>query len=70
MRLPLPGYYPNLLPKGDTVRAAKSFGGNTERLIKAKRTYDSENIFCSAIPLPVVRGFEVAGRTAVPIHGD
>jgi hypothetical protein len=52
----LPGGYPNLLPKGDTGRATKSFGGNAERLIKAKRTYDSENIFCSAIPLPVLRG--------------
>ena len=61
----LPGGYPNLLPKGDTGRATKSFGGNAERLIKAKRTYDSENIFCSAIPLPIVRGFDVAGRAAI-----
>jgi len=60
----LPGGYPNLLPKGDTGRATKSFGGNAERLIKAKRTYDSENVFCSAIPLPVMRGFEVAGRAS------
>ena len=64
----LPGGYPNLLPKGDTGRATKSFGGNAERLIKAKRIYNSENIFCSAIPLPVLRGFKVAGRTAVPIR--
>jgi hypothetical protein len=49
----LPGGYPNLLPKSDTDRARKSFGGNAERLIKAKRTYDPDNIFSSAIPLPV-----------------
>ena len=46
----LPGGYPNLLPEGDTGRATKSFGGNAERLIKAKRTYDSENIFAPPFP--------------------
>jgi FAD/FMN-containing dehydrogenase len=33
-------------------RAAKSYGGNAERLIKAKRQYDPDNTFNSAIPLP------------------
>ena len=49
----LPGGYPNLLARGDGDRAAKSYGCNTERLIKAKRLYDPANVFSSAIPLPV-----------------
>ena len=49
----LPGGYPNFLPQGDADRAAKSFGSNSERLIRAKRQYDPDNIFSSAIPLPV-----------------
>jgi FAD/FMN-containing dehydrogenase len=49
----LPGGYPNLLPRGDVDRAAKSYGRNAERLIKAKQHYDPDNVFCSAIPLPV-----------------
>ena len=61
----LPGGYPNLLPKGDTGRATKSFGGNAERLIKAKRTYDPDNTLSSAIPLPVARGCEAATRAAL-----
>jgi hypothetical protein len=61
----LPGGYPNLLPKGDTDRARRSFGDNAERLIKAKRTYDPDNIFSSAIPLPVARDSEAATRAAV-----
>ena len=48
----LPGGYPNFLAKGEVERAAKSYGGNAERLIKAKRHYDPDNIFNSAIPLP------------------
>jgi FAD/FMN-containing dehydrogenase len=51
----LPGGYPNLLGTGDVDRAAKSYGRNAERLIEAKRRYDPDNIFCSAIPLPVGR---------------
>ena len=31
----------------------KSYGRNTARLIKAKLHYDPDNVFCSAIPLPV-----------------
>ena len=49
----LPGGYPNLLAGGDPDRAAKSYGRNAERLIKAKRHYDPDNLFRSAIPLPV-----------------
>jgi Berberine and berberine like len=48
----LPGGYPNFLASGEVERAAKSYGGNAERLIKAKRHYDPDNIFNSAIPLP------------------
>jgi len=49
----LPGGYPNFLPQGDADRAAKSYGSNGERLIRAKRRFDPDNIFSSAIPLPV-----------------
>jgi len=49
----LPGGYPNLLGRGDIDRVAESFGGNAEHLIKAKRRYDPDNMFRSAISLPV-----------------
>src|SRR5262249_12021402 len=48
----LPGGYPNLLAGDDTDRVAESYGDNAERLVKAKRRYDPENVFSSAIPLP------------------
>jgi FAD/FMN-containing dehydrogenase len=48
----LPGGYPNLLAGDDPDRVAKSYGGNAERLVKAKRCYDPEKVFRS-IPLPV-----------------
>ena len=48
----LPGGYPNLLPRGATARAVQSYGSNAERLIRAKRRYDADNVFSSAIPLP------------------
>jgi hypothetical protein len=48
----LPGGYPNLLPGDDPDRAGKSYGPNAERLMKAKRHYDPDNVFRSAIPLP------------------
>jgi hypothetical protein len=48
----LPGGYPNLLPGGDPDRAAKSYGPNAERLIRAKRHYDPDNVFRLATPLP------------------
>ena len=48
----LPGGYPNLLAGDDADRAAQSYGGNAGRLIDAKRRYDPDNVFRSAIPLP------------------
>jgi FAD/FMN-containing dehydrogenase len=51
----LPGGYPNFLAPGDVNRAAKSYGRNAERLIRAKQHYDPHNVFSSAIPLPVSR---------------
>jgi FAD/FMN-containing dehydrogenase len=50
--LALPGGYPNLLAGDDLERAAKAYGPNADRLIKAKRDYDPDNVFCSATPLP------------------
>ncbi|MBV8120859.1 MAG: BBE domain-containing protein, partial [Alphaproteobacteria bacterium] len=49
----LPGGYPNFLVGDDVERVAKSYGPNADRLIKAKRNYDPDNVFRSAIPLPV-----------------
>jgi hypothetical protein len=37
----------------DPGRVARSYGRNAERLIKAERRYDLDNIFGSAIPLPI-----------------
>jgi hypothetical protein len=31
----------------------RCYGDNVERLLKVKRLYDPDNIFASAIPLPV-----------------
>jgi FAD/FMN-containing dehydrogenase len=56
----LPGGYPNLLASDDVERAAKSYGRNADRLIKAKRRYDPDNVFRSAIPLPVGRAMSEA----------
>jgi hypothetical protein len=50
----LPGAYPNLLATGDD-RVAKSYGRNAKRLIEAKRHYDPDNVFFSAVPLPLDR---------------
>ena len=49
----LPGGYPNLLAGDDPDRAAQSYGRNAARLIEAKRYYDPDNVFRSAIPLPI-----------------
>jgi FAD/FMN-containing dehydrogenase len=51
----LPGGYPNLLARADVDRATKSYGCNAERLASAKRLYDPDNVFSSAIPLPPPR---------------
>ncbi len=48
----LPGGYPNFLTDEDADRVRRSYGGNAERLIAAKRRYDPDNLFSSAIPLP------------------
>src|SRR5262249_28375756 len=52
-QIALSGGYPNLLGRGAADRGAKIFGPNVERLIKAKRRYDPENVFWSAIPLQI-----------------
>jgi FAD/FMN-containing dehydrogenase len=49
----LPGGYPNLLDADASDRAAKSYGANALRLIEAKHRYDPDNVFRSAIPLPI-----------------
>jgi len=51
----LPGGYPNLLVAGDPDRVTKSYGPNVSRLLEAKLHYDPDNVFRSAIPLPVSR---------------
>jgi FAD/FMN-containing dehydrogenase len=48
----LPDGYPNMLGRGETRRASQSYGRNAERLLEAKRHYDPDNVFSSAIPLP------------------
>jgi FAD/FMN-containing dehydrogenase len=48
----LPGGYPNLLASSEVERAAKSYGRNVDRLVRAKWHYDPDSIFNSAIPLP------------------
>jgi hypothetical protein len=66
----LPGGYPNLLPKGDADRASSSYGSNAERLIQAKRHYDPDNLFRSAIPLPVGKDNRGRARTASTSRGN
>jgi hypothetical protein len=68
----LPGGYPNMLAGSDAERATKSFGRNAERLIKAKRHYDLDNVFRSAIPLPVGRssGHARAAANARKAHAS
>jgi len=54
-KIALPGGYPNLLGTGETDRATESFGPNVERLVRVKQHYDPDNVFCSAIPMPLGR---------------
>src|SRR5262249_29573499 len=51
----IPGGYPNLLDGSDPARVAASYGPNLDRLVAAKRRYDPDNLFRSAIPLPMSR---------------
>jgi hypothetical protein len=53
----LPGGYPNLLGPDDNERALESYGGNLDRLLAAKRRYDPDNLFASAVPALPVRGW-------------
>jgi FAD/FMN-containing dehydrogenase len=46
----LPGGYPNLLGPDDDERARASFGDNLDRLLAAKKRYDPDNTFSSAVP--------------------
>jgi FAD/FMN-containing dehydrogenase len=63
----LPGGYPNFLVADDADRVAKSYGPNTERLIATKRRCDPDNVFRSAIPLPLIAQLETgASGTLAP----
>ena len=64
----IPGGYPNMLAGDDADRAAKSYGRNAERLMKAKRRYDPDNVFRSAIPLPLGRKNRPASAAANVRH--
>jgi FAD/FMN-containing dehydrogenase len=46
----LPGGYPNLLAPDEHDRVRESYGPNYERLLRAKRRYDPDNVFASAVP--------------------
>jgi FAD/FMN-containing dehydrogenase len=46
----LPGGYPNLLGPDDDERARESYGANLGRILAAKRRYDPDNVFASAVP--------------------
>jgi hypothetical protein len=67
-RTALPGGYPNLLAGDDPDRVAESYGGNAERLVKAKRRYDPDKVFRS-IPLPVTTARAGAHDPAGAVSG-
>ena len=69
MATALPGGYPNLLAGDDLDRVAKSYGGNADRLVKAKQRYDPDKVFRS-IPLPVTTGKASTrgGRTTIETY--
>jgi hypothetical protein len=46
----LPGGYPNLLGPDEPERVRLGYGPNYTRLIDAKRRYDPDNVFASAVP--------------------
>ena len=62
----LPGGYPNFLLADDAERVAKSYGPNAGRLIAAKRHFDPDNVFNSAIPLPVRMRAQHSHRSCCP----
>ncbi len=47
-----PGGYPNMLGRHQHHRTRRGFGDNASRLIAAKKRYDPDNVFHSAISLP------------------
>jgi hypothetical protein len=49
----LPGGYPNLLGPDHRDQIEVAYGGNVWRLLDIKRRFDPNNVFSSAIPLPV-----------------
>ncbi|MBF9133841.1 FAD-binding oxidoreductase [Plantactinospora sp. S1510] len=53
----LPGGYPNLLAPDEPERIRLAYGPNYPRLLAAKRRYDPDNVFGSAVPtLPRISG--------------
>jgi FAD/FMN-containing dehydrogenase len=51
--LALPGGYANFLTSDDHEQIASAYGNNGSRLRQVKRQYDPDNVFSSAIPLPL-----------------
>lgn len=49
----LPGGYPNMLGPEEHDQNARAYGSNTARLQQLKRIFDPEEIFTSAISIPV-----------------
>jgi hypothetical protein len=62
----LPGGYPNFLTQDDRQQLGSAYGINTARLCDLKRRYDPDDVFTSAIPLPVLKSSIFRGaRTGV-----